>query len=88
METRVIIASVVKSNTSNNNVWAVAITGSKQPSVHCKTAFKAMRYMFLLKKKTGLSISENCLARLSAEIAWLKTDAGKQDHTVATAAPI
>lgn len=69
METRLIIASVAKSTFSNNNVWAVAITGSEQPSTHCKSAYKAMRYMFLLKKRTGLGISENCLARLSAEIA-------------------
>ena len=28
----------------------------------------AMRFAYLLKKRTGLNISENCLARLSQEI--------------------
>ena len=50
MEKREIIVSVVKSNQSDNNVWAVAITGDEQPSAHCKSAYKAMRFMFLLKK--------------------------------------
>lgn len=69
MEKREIIVSVVKSNNSDNKVWAVAITGEEQPKAHCKTAYKAMRYMFLLKKQTGLYISDNSLARLSSEIA-------------------
>ena len=38
MEKREIIVSVVKSNKSDNNVWAVAITGDEQPSAHCKSA--------------------------------------------------
>ena len=72
METREIIVSQVKSNQSNNNVWAVAITGDEQPSAHCKSAYKAMRFMFLLKKQTGLYISGECLAQLSQEIARVK----------------
>lgn len=75
METRTIIASVVNSNNSDNKVWAVSITGDKQPAAHCKSACKAMRYMFLLKKRTGLTISDNCLVRLSAEIAREKSAA-------------
>lgn len=81
MEKREIIVSAVKSNNSDNNVWAVAITGNEQPNAYCKTAYKAMRFMFLLKKQTGVSISENSLARLSAEIARLKAlqaEAGKE----------
>lgn len=72
METREIIVSQVKSNQSNNNVWAVTITGDEQPSAHCKSAYKAMRFMFLLKKQTGLYISGECLSQLSQEIARVK----------------
>lgn len=81
MEKREIIVSVVKSNQSDNNVWAVAITGDEQPSAHCKSAYKAMRFMFLLKKQTGLYIADESLAQLSAEIARVKAakaDAGKE----------
>ena len=81
MEKREIIASIVKSNKSDNNVWAVAITGDEQPSAHCKSAYKAMRFMFLLKKQTGLYIADESLAQLSAEIARVKAakaEAGKE----------
>ena len=72
MEARVIIASVQKSNRSQYNVWAVRITGQEKVEAFCKSAYTAMKFMFLLKKRTGLNISENCLARLSQEIAAWK----------------
>ena len=81
MEKREIIVSVVKSNQSDNNVWAVAITGDEQPSAHCKSAYKAMRFMFLLKKQTGLYIADASLSMLSEEIARVKAakvEAGKE----------
>ena len=81
MEKREIIVSVVKSNQSANNVWAVAITGDEQPSAHCKSAYKAMRFMFLLKKQTGLSIADDSLSKLTEEIARTKAaqaEAGKE----------
>lgn len=82
MEKREIIASIVKSNKSDNNVWAVAITGDEQPSAHCKSAYKAMRFMFLLKKQTGLYIADESLAQLSAEIALQKAEqAAEEDPT-------
>ena len=74
MEARVIIISAQKSNKSKNTVWAVAVTGDHYPKAYCKSAYKAMRFAYLLKKRTGLNISENCLARLSQEI---KAAAGK-----------
>ena len=81
MEKREIIASIVKSNNSDNNVWAVSITGDEQPSAHCKTAYKAMRFMFLLKKQTGLYIAAESLVQLSAEIAYRKAEqAADKDH--------
>lgn len=72
MEARVIIVSAQKSNKSENTVWAVAITGEEQPQAFCKSAYKAMRFAFLLKKRTGLNISDNCLSRLSKEVAERK----------------
>ena len=87
MEKREIIVSVVKSNKSDNNVWAVAITGDEQPSAHCKSAYKAMRFMFLLKKQTGIYIADASLAQLSAEIARVKAEqaeAGKEKIAEAT----
>lgn len=72
MEARVIIVSAQKSNKSENTVWAVAITGEENPQAFCKSAYKAMRFAFMLKKRTGLNISDNCLSRLSKEIAGQK----------------
>ena len=56
MEAKVIIVSVVKSNKSENNVWAVGITGEEQEQAYCKSAWKAMKFAFLLKKQTGFYI--------------------------------
>ena len=72
MEAKVIIVSAQKSNKSENTVWAVAITGEENPQAYCKSAYKAMRFAFMLKKQTGLNISDNCLSRLSQEIAEQK----------------
>lgn len=69
MEKSIIIASATKSNRSENRVWTVSITGSAAQPIYCKSAYSAMRLMFLLKIKTGLTISDNCLSRLSSEIA-------------------
>ena len=72
MEAKVIIVSVVKSNKSENNVWAVAITGEEQKQAYCKSAYKAMRFAFLLKKQTGFYIKDDSLKMLSEEIARQK----------------
>lgn len=74
MEAKQIIAAVVKSNQSDNNVWAVSITGEEQPASYCKSAYKAMRFMFMLKKQTGFSISGTCLSELSKTIAMQKAE--------------
>lgn len=89
MEKREIIVSVVKSNQSDNNVWAVAITGDEQPSAHCKSAYKAMRFMFLLKKQTGLYIADASLSMLSQEIARVKAAKAEaaSDAAVSDASP-
>jgi len=75
MEAKVIIVSVVKSNKSENNVWAVGITGEEQEQAYCKSAWKAMKFAFLLKKQTGLYIEDDSLRMLSAEIARQKAEA-------------
>ena len=72
MEAKYIIVSVVKSNNSENNVWAVAITGEEQPQGYCKSAYKAMRFAFLLKKQTGINIDDKSLKSLSQQIAEVK----------------
>ena len=78
MEAKVIIISVVKSNKSENNVWAVGITGEEQEQAYCKSAYKAMRFAFLLKKQTGLYIDDASLKALSEEIAKQKAEAAAE----------
>ena len=72
MEAKVIIVSVLKSNKSENNVWAVGITGEEQEQAYCKSAWKAMKFAFLLKKQTGFYIEDDSLKMLSEEIARQK----------------
>ena len=72
MEAKVIIVSVVKSTKSENNVWAVGITGEEQEQAYCKSAYKAMKFAFLLKKQTGFYIEDDSLKMLSEEIARQK----------------
>ena len=83
MKANLIIVSVVKSNKSDNNVWAVAITGEEQKQAYCKSAYKAMKFAFKLKKRTGFYIEELSLKSLSDEIARHKAakaaaEAGKE----------
>lgn len=81
MEAKYIIISIVKSNNSENKVWAVAITGEEKPEGFCKSAYKAMRFAFLLKKRTGVMIDDASLKKLSECIAEQKAkeaDANKE----------
>lgn len=78
MEAKVIIVSIVKSNKSENNVWAVGITGEEQEQAYCKSAYKAMRFAFMLKKQTGLYIDDASLKALSEEIAKQKAEASAE----------
>jgi len=73
MEAKVIIATVAKTTRENNKIWMVAIEGEEQPKAYCKSAYKAMRFCFLLKKQSeNTNISEECLKLLSAEIKEAK----------------
>ena len=67
-----ILVSCVRSNKSDNNVWAVSVQGEEQVKSYCKSPYKAMRYAFLLKKQTGYYISDISLTQLSLEIKRLK----------------
>jgi hypothetical protein len=77
MEAKVIIVTVVKSNKSENNVWAVAFTGEEECQAYCKSAYKAMRFAFMLKKQSGCRIDDESLKALSEEIAKLKAEAAE-----------
>jgi hypothetical protein len=78
MEAKVIIVSIVKANKSENNVWAVGITGEGQEQAYCKSAYKAMRFAFMLKKQTGFYIDDASLKALSEEIAKQKAEAAAE----------
>ena len=80
MEAKYIIISIVKSNNSENNVWAVAITGEEKPEGFCKSACKAMRFAFLLKKRTGVMIDDASLKSLSECIAEQKAKEAEAGH--------
>lgn len=68
----VILAAKANSGKSTNNVWVVYTSDNSSDKMYCTSAYKAMRLTFLLKKRLGLNISDNCLARLSQEIAKAK----------------
>jgi outer membrane biosynthesis protein TonB len=87
MEAKVIIVSIVKSNKSENNVWAVGITGEEQEQAYCKSAYKAMRFAFLLKKQTSFYIEDDSLKMLSEEIARQKAEAAAAEGEQPAGAP-
>ena len=63
-----IVANPVPSK-NTNNVWVVSIEGLEESRQFCKSPYKAMRYMFLLKSRTeGSNISKECLKALSLAI--------------------
>ena len=68
----VILAAKANSDKSTSNVWVVYTSADSSDKMYCTSAYKAMRLAFLLKKRMGLNISDNCLARLSQEIAKAK----------------
>ena len=67
-----IVVNQAQSNKSENMVWVVSIEGQDDSRQFCKSARATMKYMFLLKSRTGLYISKEGLQMLSAEIARLK----------------
>lgn len=77
----VILAAKANSGKSTNNVWVVYTSDNSSDKMYCTSAYKAMRLAFLLKKRLGLNISDNCLARLSHEIAKAKDNASRVQNT-------
>ena len=77
----VILAAKANSGKSTNNVWVVYTSDNSSDKMYCTSAYKAMRLAFLLKKRLGLNISDNCLARLSQEIAKAKDSASRVQNT-------
>ena len=77
----VILAEKAISGKSTNNVWVVYTSADSTDKMYCTSPYKAMRLMFLLKKRMGLNISDNCLARLSQEIARAKDSASREQST-------
>lgn len=67
-----IVVNQVQSNKSENMVWVVSIKGIEGSRQYCKSPRSAMKYMFLLKTRTGVRISKEGLQMLSAEIAKAK----------------
>lgn len=77
----VILAAKANSGKSTSNVWVVYTSADSSDKMYCTSAYKAMRLAFLLKKRMGLNISDNCLARLSQEIAKAKDSASRVQNT-------
>lgn len=81
-----ILVSSVRSNKSENNVWAVYVQGQEEKKSYCKSPYKAMRYAFFLKKLTGCRIADNSLALLSLEIKRIKEASMTAEQKAAKAA--
>lgn len=63
-----ICAQLVKSNASEFLVWEVSITNSRRKKHYCKNARKALGFLFILKKETGLAIEHDTMRHLKAII--------------------
>lgn len=63
-----IIAELIVSE-KGNMVWRVKVDGSrsKKETSYCKTALAAIRCCYMLRKRTGNSISEKVMKRLRSE---------------------
>ena len=66
MKKNIIVAEMVQSNKSNNLVWHVHVTGIDNPELegYCKQALAAIRLAFVIKSRSGFSISDSVLQRL------------------------
>ena len=87
MEKQVIVAEMVQSNKSENQVWFVHVTGSNEPEHQgfCKKAYSALQFCFVLKARTQLSIDNATVEQLKAfyaeherEARWARINARKE----------
>lgn len=67
-----ILVKTEKSNRSENNVWVISTRSYKKK--YCRNARTALRYAFLLKKKTGRRIADESFDLLMSEITSSKSD--------------
>lgn len=67
-----ILVKTEKSNRSENNVWAVSTRSYKKK--YCRNALTALRYAFILKKKTGRRIADESFNRLVSEVRSHKSE--------------
>lgn len=82
MEKQVIVAEIVKSNKSENQVWYVHVTGTDNPELqgYCKNAYKAMRFAFILKQRAQCRIDDESLQQLMLVHALTKACAEKDEE--------
>lgn len=59
---------------NTNNVWAVYMEGEEENLSYCKSAYKAMRLMFLIKAQTGFTIDDDSLKALVQANAQYKAE--------------
>lgn len=66
-----IVAEMVQSNKSENNVWFVHVTGCDNPELqgYCKHAIKAMQFCFVLKARTQYPIEDSTMEQLKSYYA-------------------
>ena len=89
MEKNMIVAEMVQSNKSNNQVWFVHVTGVDNPELqgYCKQALAALRLAFILKRRTGFSIAEQSLKCLMQLHQLAKQPAEQQQPEASTSVP-
>ena len=61
-----ILVKTEKSNRSENNVWVVSTRSYKKK--YCRNALTALRFVFILKKKTGRRIEDESFITLVAAV--------------------
>ena len=67
-----ILVKTEKSNRSENNVWVVSTRSYKKK--YCRNALTALRYAFILKKKTGRRIADEAVSSMMSEIRIRKSN--------------
>lgn len=67
-----ILVKTEKSNRSENNVWVVSTRSYRKK--YCRNALTALRYAFILKKKTGRRIADDAFGLLMAEVRDRKSE--------------
>ncbi len=67
-----IYVETTKSNKSENQVWVISTRSYRKK--YCRNALTALRYAFILKKKTGRRIEDAGFIRLVSECRARKSE--------------